>query len=533
MKRYLGRSALIKPIEAAVIMGVAVVLTALFNYFDAFDVLVDFMQAHEAWQLDEYFLVLAFGGIGALILAIRRGHELAAEMLCREAAERHALTLARHDPLTGLVNRRVLHEELPALIDGASASGRQCAVFVIDLDHFKPVNDIHGHEVGDGVLVEVADRLGRACPDGLTARLGGDEFVAVLVHEAGTDGPARMATQIVRVLGAPYQIGERRLELGATVGIARAPIDSTDAEELLRSADVAMYDAKRAGKGSYRFFHAEMDERLRARATLEADLRQAIEAGEIVPYFQPVISLAEDRIVGFEALARWLHPTRGMIAPDTFIPVAEDLGLIDALSNRILRQGCIAARDWHPDTTLSFNISPIQLKDPWLTARLLGILAETGFSPRRLIVEVTENAIIEDIELTAEVFGALQNSGIRVALDDFGKGYSSLSHLRQLKFNHLKIDSSFVQSMDSIESQQIVTAVAGLGKALGMPVTAEGVETEEAAATLRALGCEQAQGYLFGKATPATDAAHLLQAEDAQKARAAAGVSDITQRVAG
>lgn len=532
MRNYLGRGTVIKPIEAGIIIAAAIALGVIFNRLDAFDKMVAFLELHEDWELDEYFFVLFFAGMGALFVAVRRGRELASEMHHREAAEKRALTLARHDPLTGLANRRVLHEELPALMDGARAAGRQCAVFVIDLDHFKPVNDVHGHETGDGVLIEVAARLNRACPDGLTARVGGDEFVAVLTHEAGTDTPARAATQVVRMLSETYEIGGRKLELGATLGIARAPIDSTNAEELLRSADVAMYEGKRAGKGTYRFFHAEMDERLRARATLEADLRAAIEAGQVTPYFQPVISLADNRIIGFEALARWHHPTKGMIQPDDFIAVAEDIGLIDALSNRILREGCIAARAWHPDTTLSINISPMQLKDPWLSARLLGILSEMGFPPSRLIVEVTENAIIDDIELAAEVFGSLQNAGIRIALDDFGKGYSSLSHLRQLKFNHLKIDSSFVRSMDTIESQQIVAAVAGLGKALGMPVTAEGVETEAAAATLRALGCEQAQGYLFGKATSAEDAARLLNSEDLV-ARELASEKPVRKRVAG
>jgi diguanylate cyclase (GGDEF)-like protein len=428
-----------------------------------------------------------------------------------------ALSLARHDPLTGLVNRRVLHEELPALLEEARSSTSQCAVFMIDLDHFKPINDVYGHDTGDAVLVEVASRLQRAAgSEGLVARVGGDEFVLAVLHEPGTDAPARTAIQIIRALSAPYEIAGRKLELGATVGIARAPVDAMLGDDLLRIADVAMYDAKRAGKGTHRFYHADMDERLRARAVLETELREAIANGDVMPYFQPVISLADRRIVGFEALARWHHPTRGTIAPDEFIPIAEDLGLIDALSHRILREGCIAAREWHSDTSLSINISPVQLKGPWLAPRLLAILQETGFAPQRLIVEVTENAIIDDVEHAAAVFASLQNVGIRIALDDFGKGYSSLSHLRQLKFDHLKIDASFVQSMNTTESRKIVSAVAGLGKALGMPVTAEGVESAEVADALRALGCEHAQGFLFGRPTPAIGAAHMLESDDAR-----------------
>jgi predicted signal transduction protein with EAL and GGDEF domain len=329
--------------------------------------------------------------------------------------------------------------------------------------------------------------------------------VLALVHAEASDTAKRLATRIIRGLSAPYRVGDRKIEIGATIGIARSPIDAAEAEELLRAADVAMYEAKRAGRGTCRFFNTEMDVRLRARAALEADLRDAIENGQILPFYQPVMALADGRVIGYEALARWQHPERGMIGPDEFIPIAEDLGLIDMLSVRILYQACIAARAWGPDATLAINISPIQLKDPWLSARLLAVLSETGFAPGRLIVEVTENAIIEDIEAVSEVFQSLQRTGIRIALDDFGKGYSSLSHLRQLRFNHLKIDSSFVRTMESPESRKIVRAVAGLGRALGMPVTAEGVETPHAAEVLRAMGCEQAQGFFYGRPMSAAD----------------------------
>lgn len=519
MIRFIARGTLIKRWEAAVIATGAVLLAILFDRVNAFEALEAFTRAHEALQLDEVLMVIFCGGGAAFLLALRRSRDLAREMARREAAEERALRLARHDPLTGLSNRRVLESEMPDALAEAERRAEQCAVFGIDLDHFKAINDVHGHDLGDAVLVEVAARLQRACPEGsLIARVGGDEFVVVASQEPGTDAPARTATRIIRALSEPYRIDERRFEIGATVGIARSPIDSTEPEVLLRSADLAMYDGKRAGKGTYRFFHADMDARLRARATLESELRGAIERGDIVPYFQPVMSLAENRIIGFEALARWHHPTRGVIAPDEFIQIAEDLGLIDALTTVILREGCIAARAWHPDTSLSINIAPMQLRDPWLAARLLAILSQYGMPPNRLIVEVTENAIIDDVEQAAELFQSLQNAGIRIALDDFGKGYSSLSHLRQLRFNHLKIDSSFVRSMDTVESQKIVSAVAGLGKALGMPVTAEGVERLADAEALRALGCEQAQGFYFGRPAPAEAAAHLLEAEDERAA---------------
>jgi len=499
------RHHVIRPIEAVVMIGTASLFAALFDQVNMFERLVAFMQAHEAWQLDEYFVTVALSGIGFVALAVRRAADLAREIDQREAAEARATQLARHDPLTGLANRRVLHDELPALIAQAAAEGGHCSLFCIDLDHFKPVNDVHGHETGDVVLGEVAERLSRLAGGGLLARVGGDEFVLALVHAEASDTAKRLATRIIRGLSAPYRVGDRKIEIGATIGIARSPIDAAEAEELLRAADVAMYEAKRAGRGTCRFFNTEMDVRLRARAALEADLRDAIENGQILPFYQPVMALADGRVIGYEALARWQHPERGMIGPDEFIPIAEDLGLIDMLSVRILYQACIAARAWGPDATLAINISPIQLKDPWLSARLLAVLSETGFAPGRLIVEVTENAIIDDIEAVSEVFQSLQRTGIRIALDDFGKGYSSLSHLRQLRFNHLKIDSSFVRTMESPESRKIVRAVAGLGRALGMPVTAEGVETPHAAEVLRAMGCEQAQGFFYGRPMSAAD----------------------------
>jgi EAL domain-containing protein (putative c-di-GMP-specific phosphodiesterase class I) len=244
---------------------------------------------------------------------------------------------------------------------------------------------------------------------------------------------------------------------------------------------------------------------------IETDLRPALWSGAIFPHFQPIIELGEGRIIGFEALARWVHPARGMMQPDTFIPIAEDLGIIDEITSVMLRASCAAAREWPPELWVSVNISPTQLKDPWLASRLLAILTDTGLAPGRLIIEVTENAIIDDMACARQNFSSLQNAGVRIALDDFGKGYSSLCHLRQLRFDHLKIDGSFVQSMDCVESFEIVTAVAGLGKSLGMAVTAEGVETAAEADAVRGIGCDLAQGFLFGKPRSAVATLALLK----------------------
>jgi diguanylate cyclase (GGDEF)-like protein len=390
-------------------------------------------------------------------------------------------------------------------------AAQECAVLLIDLDLFKPVNDVHGHAVGDAVLIEVASRLTNVIGTrGTVARMGGDEFACIIPFTVGSDVPTRTAGNLIRSLAEPIFVEATRVQIGSTIGITRAPHDGTTPTDLLHGADLAMYEGKRKGRGAYRFFDVKMDLHLRERSALEADLRAAVEAGEIIPYFQPIVDLRDDRIIAFEALARWLHPTRGMIPPDTFIPIAEDLGIIDKLSYAMLRKACEAARHWPPHLQLSINIAPVQLKDPWLASRLLGILTDTGFAPSRLIVEVTENSAIEDMIKAKEVFESLQNAGVRISLDDFGKGYSSLYHLRQLRFDQLKIDGSFIHAMGSAESAKIVSAVAGLGKSLGMPVTAEGVETTEEADALRVLGCEHAQGFLFGKALCPADTSVLL-----------------------
>ena len=481
-------------------------------YHDAFELLAIYVEQHDAWELDEFIVAFMAASIGSFALLYRRAKELRDEVNRREASEELAMTLARHDPLTGLPNRRVFQEELQVALASVEAPSTECAVFIMDLDRFKPINDMHGHAIGDAVLIALAQRLSDIVGDkGTVARMGGDEFACIVQYPCGSDLPARLAGQIVRGLSEPVQIGHIRLEAGASLGIARAPRDGHSASDLLHAADLAMYEGKRDQRGSYRFFDADMDHNLRERTTLENDLRKAIEDGDIIPYFQPVMNLSAGAIIGFEALARWPHATRGLIPPDTFIPIAEDLGIIDQITNSMLRLACTAAREWPPSIWLAVNVSPTQLNDPWLASRILGILTETGFPAARLVMEVTENAVIDDMMKAQNVFASLQNAGVRVALDDFGKGYSSLYHLRELKFDQLKIDRSFVQSMGSAESAKIVSAVAGLGRAMGMPVTAEGVETQAEADALRTLGCEHAQGFLFGKAVGAAETLALLR----------------------
>ena len=470
----------------------------IFHYDNGFEKFVDFVEEYKQYRLGEIIFSLLLSGIGGFYYAVRSAVVLGREIRRREDAESAALQLARHDPLTGLPNRRMLGSELASCIQAKAP----CSILLVDLDHFKPVNDLHGHEVGDQLLAAVANRLRTMGALNFISRLSGDEFACIVKDRIDHAALSRVASQIVRELSEPFTVDGRKITIGATIGIARFPEDFTAPEDLLRAADLAMYEAKRAGRGGYHFFHTDLDARLRLRAQLEAEVRGALRNGEIKPYFQPVIHLADGIVGGFEALARWEHPEKGLIAPDTFVPILEDLGLADDLMVVILEGGCRAAERWPTGTSLSINVSPFQLHDPSLAQRIIELLERESFSPKRLIVEVTENAIIEDIERAAAIFQALRAVGIRIALDDFGKGYSSLTHLRQLHFNHIKIDSSFVRTMDSIESRKIIKAVAALGKALGMPVTAEGVETREAAEVLRALGCENAQGYYFGRAQP-------------------------------
>lgn len=497
----------IRPSELGVTIACIAVVVAFFSIHNGFENFVTFVKQYDAYKIDEALFVLLLISFGSLVFSSRRTIELGRQIRRREDAEARARRLARHDPLTGLPNRRTFSEELSAALGATS----ECAILLIELDQFKPINDLHGHDIGDQLLVAVAERLKRIGQEVFVSRLGGVEFACVVRAEAHTDGLTRLARQIVCNLSDPFVVAGRNLNVSASVGIACFPQDFCGAEDLLRAANLAMYEAMRTGRSTYRFFDAEMNARVRKGAQLGSELRNALEAGQIKPYFQPVIDLSANEIVGFEALPRWEHPERGVIQPDTFIPIVEDMGLLDDLMSEVLREGSKASADWPMNTSLSINISPSQLRDPWFAVRLVGLLTSIGFPARRLIVEVTENAIIDGIEQAAATFESLQAAGIRVALDDCGQGCSSLAHLRQLKLDHLKIDASFVRSMECPESQKIVSAVAALGKALGLPVTAEGVETPEAAQALREIGCDQAQGYFFGRPVPAADAAELLK----------------------
>lgn len=441
-----------------------------------------------------------FVGIGAFIASVRKSLRLRHAMNERDKAESEASQVARHDSLTGLANRRCFTEAVDARFAKDPKSG-SAALLLIDLDRFKPINDLYGHAAGNAVLCAIADRLqGNLPPGSLAARLGGDEFAALVPPAFGSENLPRLAQSLISAFSAPIAWQNNELKVGATIGIALANRDNGDAEAALHAADLAMYQGKKDGRGTYRIFETAMDEELKARAQLESELRQAIASGEIEPFYQPVVALPGREVIGFEVLARWRHPVRGMLMPGQFISIAEETGTIADLSYDLLRRACLDARDWAPHLRLAVNIAPQQFKDRWLAERIVAILTETGFPPSRLEVEITESALVHDLEATRAILTSLQNLGVQIALDDFGTGYSSLYHLRELRFDKLKIDRSYVNSITmSDERAKLVDAIIKLGSSLGLVTTAEGIECATSLDWLESQGCDYGQGYLFGK----------------------------------
>jgi len=422
-----------------------------------------------------------------------------------EAVIRHQ---AEHDALTGLVNRRVFFDAVGRLLPFRSPRG--FAVLMMDLDRFKPVNDLYGHLAGDALLCQVADRLLECVRDeDVVARLGGDEFGVIIRVAGDRETRLRVATataqRMVEAVNTSASIGAVQVRIGASIGIAICD-DLSDAtpETLVRAADVAMYAAKDSGRGTVKVFEPGMDEKARRTAALTARLPIAIAGGEIVPHFQPLVDLADNRMIGFEVLARWMHSDLGEIEPSEFIPLAERSGAIGDLTFALLRQACAATKDWPEPYFLSLNVSPGQLSVTTLPGAIERVLQEFEFPAERLEIEITENAIVADLENAKAAFSALRKLGVRLALDDFGTGYSGLHHLRELQFDKIKIDRSFITSMlQSAESARIVNAILALTQSLGLPTIAEGLEDADLVRTLRERGCEFGQGYYFGKPMPA------------------------------
>ncbi len=457
-------------------------------------------------------------GLSALFLVAAafatRGHSRLRLALARTEA------VARTDALTDLPNRRRLYEQLGAMLAGVGGGCGGVALLLLDLDRFKVVNDVHGHSAGDQLLQLVAVRLRAVARTGnLIARLSGDEFALLAPldlsgqPDLANEAAAQLARRIISTLGQPFNLPNgAAVRIGVSIGVALAPSEHGGADALVHRADVALYRAKAEGRGRFCFFESGMDAHIQARASLEGDLRQAVADDAIVPYFQPLVRMDGERVIGFEMLARWPHPVRGMVSPAEFIPVAEDIGLIGAMTDRLLRRACHVAATWPPDILLACNISPLQLRDRELPAMVRSALEASGLSPHRLELEITESALVGDLDLARELLSELKALGVRLALDDFGTGYSSLRQLQKLPFDKLKIDAGFVGTMaTNAENRKIVAAVVGLGHSLGLVTVAEGVEEPETAALLRDLGCDVGQGWLFGRLGPAEMASMVLR----------------------
>jgi len=480
--------------------------------FDLGSLTLGLVEHRPDFKRDALILAGLTMSIGLAVFAVRRWRELTREVAVRMAAEVRANVLAREDALTGLPNRRALLGELAAALARSGRSGEPVSLLLLDLDRFKPVNDVHGHVAGDRLLQAIAARLRANVRLGeFAARLGGDEFAVIVSHGCDEMGAAvAAAKRIAEALSQTVTLGSIDLHVGVSTGIATFPFDAEDAEVLMRRADVALYRAKESGRGRCQLFDAAMDAEIRERSAIETDLRQAIISGEVLPHFQPMVDLRSGRIVAFEALARWRHPDHGFIPPSRFIPIAEDSGLIGDLGMAILRLGCRHACRWGGDALLAVNISPIQLADRNLADKLLAVLEEEGLPAHRLEVELTENALVSDIEGARTILAQLKAAGVSISLDDFGAGYSSLRHLSSMPFDRVKIDRDFVQGLGaSGDPLKIIRAIVGLCTSLGLACTGEGAETFEQVAMLRAAGCSVVQGWYFGEALPADRAAKL------------------------
>jgi diguanylate cyclase (GGDEF)-like protein len=499
-------------LDAIIISILGLILFSVEYFYDLAPQLFQFAIDYREWEIDNLIFVVFVMSFGFAIFSYRRVRELAVEMKARRGAELEAKKLARHDPLTGLPNRRFFVETLGEVLQTTTAGSRS-AVLMLDLDGFKSVNDAYGHAVGDQTLMEFAQRVSAIMREGAVfTRIGGDEFAIILPDINSLDGPTALARRIVGAVAEPFSIGPISTSVGVGVGIAIAPSDGMDPELLVQRADRALYRAKSEGRSCIRFFEADMDAHVERRIAIETALRAAVAAKTIVPYYQPVVAFAGRRVVGFEALARWKSDKFGWVAPDLFITVAEEIGIISELGDQLLRQACLDARAWPAELTLAFNISAVQLRDPTIGLRVLAILAETGFNPRRLELEITETALVDNLKIAQEITSQLRQAGVRIALDDFGTGYATLSQLLSLKLDRIKIDRSFVDRLGKDkESTTIVRAVLGLASGFSLETTAEGIENDEQLASLRAEGCLEGQGYLFGKAVPANDVQSLLE----------------------
>lgn len=425
--------------------------------------------------------------------------------------------IARTDVLTGLLNRAGLNIDLAAAL-ASLPPDRKLALFWMDLDKFKEVNDLLGHQIGDRLLAEVAARLRRLAPEGATlARFGGDEFIMACEAESRED-LERMAAAMLHSVTSPMRLDGHALEIGGSIGIAVMPDDGSEIDALMQAADVALYHAKAQGKRQASFFSPQMTRQMAWRREIEADLRQALQNDELTVFYQPIIDLQTGRIRSFEALSRWFHPLKGELTPDEFIPVAEETGVIISLGNWLVAKAAQAAADWPEDVSVAVNLSPLHIRAPGAAMAIMAAVRQARLDPGRLVIEITESALLEKSASTDSFIAELDSAGVRFALDDFGTGYSSLASLNAYPFSHIKIDRSFVASASSSrKSDAIIRAVTGMAAALGMDIVAEGIETETQAVAIRDSGCNLGQGWFYSRAVPASLASMLIASNRASE----------------
>jgi diguanylate cyclase (GGDEF)-like protein/PAS domain S-box-containing protein len=429
----------------------------------------------------------------------------------RYQAEQNIARMARHDSLTDLPNRLLFREKMAEGLARVEADGEAMAVFCLDLDNFKTINDTLGHPIGDALLRAVAERLRAVVgKDETIARLGGDEF-AILQAGASPYAAEALAGRVVDVMASPIVVEGHEINTGLSVGIALAPNDGTAADHLMKCADLALYRAKAEGRGLFRFFEPEMDDRIQRRRALEVDLRRALASGEFHLAYQPLLNLATNTLTGMEALLRWNHPDRRAVPPAEFIPVAEETGLIVPLGEWVLRRACAEAAHWPASVRVAVNLSPVQFRNRGLVTTVTQALAAAGLSPTRLEIEITEAALLQKDEMTVAMLHQLRALGVRISMDDFGTGYSSLSYLRSFPFDKIKIDRSFIADIErNGDSEAIIRAIAELGASLGIATTAEGIETKEQLELVRRAGCTEVQGYLLSKPRAAAEVLDLI-----------------------
>jgi diguanylate cyclase (GGDEF)-like protein len=440
----------------------------------------------------------------------------------RQRSEERIAHMARHDALTDLPNRVLLLEQLNHEIKRVKR-GECLAVLCLDLDQFKSVNDALGHHIGDELLKLVGERLRRCTRElDIVARMGGDEFAIIMTQMDQAADAATLSKRIRDSVIKPYQVEGHQIVTDISIGISVAPMDAVESDELLRNADMALYDAKADGRGTFRFFEPEMNTRMKVRRELEMDLRKALAGEQFELYYQPLVVLETNEVNGFEALLRWNHPTRGLVSPADFIPIAEETGLIVPLGEWVLKAACAEAVNWPEHIKVAVNLSPAQLNSRNLVSMVTAALQESGMPPRKLQLEITETVLLQNTFTTLATLHELRKMGVQIALDDFGTGYSSLSYLRSFPFDKIKIDRSFIQDLSNgAEPLAIVNAVAGLAKCLNMTSTAEGVETQQQMEVLQAIGCTEMQGYLFSHARPAREIRQFFAQNPARKAGAA------------